>query len=90
MYRSESVQLKPNPRYGLPQEKVSTGTIDDKSVWFCSKFQRNKCSLKSAHVVTSKGGKTRFAKHICATCWDLDKKELPHPECSSACPHANQ
>jgi hypothetical protein len=74
-YRSEStnsVQLNPNPRYDLPQERVSTGADEDNRLWFCSKYQRNKYHLKTAHVVTTKGGKTRFPKHICATCWDTD------------------
>ena len=50
-------------------------------MWFCSKFQRNKCSHTSSHAVTANGGKTRFAKHICATFLQTDKKELVHPEC---------
>ena len=56
-------------------------------VWFCSKYQRNKCPSKVNHIVTIKG-QARNAQHICATCWQKDKKKLQHPECSTACPHA--
>ena len=57
-------------------------------VWFCSLYQRNKCSHKSSHLQVIKG-KQRMATHICATCWQKDKKKLEHPECSSACPHVS-
>ena len=56
-------------------------------VWFCNKYQRNKCSSKGSHLLTIKG-QVRNAQHICATCWLKDKKKLQHPECSSACTYA--
>lgn len=89
--QSEPV-LQLRPRYSSSQTNVfqsNFGGHDDTKIWFCSKYQRNKCSFKSSHVVTTKNGKSRFAKHICASCWQLDKKELDHPECSSACPHTS-
>ena len=58
---------------------------DSVQVWFCTLYNRNKCSNTSPHTVTIKG-KLRLVKHICATCWKTDHKELNHPECSSACP----
>ncbi|XP_053372608.1 uncharacterized G-patch domain protein DDB_G0278987-like isoform X2 [Mercenaria mercenaria] len=62
------------------------GSNESEKLWFCSKFQRNKCSSNNSHIMAYKG-KMRLAKHICATCWQTDHKELNHPECSSACPH---
>jgi len=65
----------------LPEDKAE-------SMWFCSKYQRNKCPHKSAHSLVV-NGKMRYAKHICASCWLKDHKSLDHPECSSACPHTS-
>ncbi|KAL4227290.1 hypothetical protein ACF0H5_012736 [Mactra antiquata] len=77
---------------GFTGSKHKTGltSMSDSSepdkLWFCSKFQRNKCQNNANHMMVYKG-KMRFAKHICATCWQKDQKELAHPECSTACPH---
>ena len=60
----------------------------EEKVWFCSQFQRNKCSHKGTHMVVVKG-RMRQAQHICATCWMTDKAKLGHPESSSSCPHAS-
>ena len=62
-----------------------TGQQSDR-IWFCSLYQRNKCPHKSTHLQVIKG-KQRMATHVCATCWQKDKKKLEHPECSSSCPH---
>ena len=58
----------------------------EEKVWLCAEFQRNKCQHKDSHLIQVKGH-TRFAQHICTSCWQKDKKEINHPECSSACPH---
>ena len=84
---SESFQFRPKPGYNLPKEGSSFSASDEK-IWYCPKFQSNKCSHKSSHIINVKG-KSKFAKHLCATCYLTDKKELAHPECSSACPHQN-
>ncbi len=56
-------------------------------VWFCRDFQRpDGCNLKSGHSVMY-NGRTYAAKHICARCWQDDKKELEHSESSRDCPH---
>lgn len=87
-YKSnESFQFRPKPGYSLPKEGSSSPASEDK-VWYCPKYQSNKCSHKSSHVISFKG-KSKMAKHVCATCYVTDKKELSHPECSSACPHQN-
>ena len=73
-----------------PVSKKDSGkqTADKEKVWFCSMYQRNKCSHKNGHIAVFKG-EARFCQHICATCWLKDKTKLPHPECSSSCPHAS-
>jgi hypothetical protein len=58
----------------------------DDSVWFCSGYQRNKCSFKKSHMLVIKG-QMRSVEHICATCWQKDSTKLGHPESSSECPH---
>ena len=83
---SDSVQFRPKPSYSLPKE-ISSSSAENK-VWYCQKFQSNKCSQKTSHAIIVKG-KSKFAKHICATCYLADKKELAHPECSTACPQQN-
>ena len=64
-------------------------SVDDDIIWYCSLYQRNKCSHKTAHSLVVKG-KFRWAHHICATCWQKDSKKLEHPECSSACPYSQK
>ena len=84
-------KLKPSFSTSTSENKNKVSSLQEdgsESIWFCSKFQRNKCPHKSAHSVVLKG-KMRLAKHICASCWQLDRKQLNHPECSSACPHTS-
>lgn len=56
-------------------------------VWFCSLYNRNRCNSKSDHTVVVNGS-MRYALHICASCWQIDKKKQQHAECSKECPHA--
>lgn len=65
----------------------SNPSSDEEKIWFCSLYQKNKCSNRANHMVVYKG-KMRMAMHICATCWLKDKQKLEHPESSTACPHA--
>lgn len=55
-------------------------------VWWCPNYNQDKCSYSTSHQKTILGH-PRLVKHICATCWRSDKKQLGHPESSSACPH---
>ena len=55
------------------------------NVWFCSAYQRNRCSKTSPHTNVIKGI-NREVSHICATCFQDSRKQLKHPESSSACP----
>ena len=58
----------------------------NEGTWFCSAYNRNKCSKGDTHTWLIKGV-SRQVKHICATCYMSAKVELKHPECSSACPN---
>ena len=72
-------------------QKYSTATAgydrNDDSIWFCSLYQRNKCSYKESTHKMEIRGKERTVHHICASCYRKDKNRFKHPECSSACPH---
>ena len=69
---------------GTKNDDKSDGTYD--SVWLCSDYNRNKCKHKSNHLKMLKD-RNRLLTDICATCWQIDKKKLDQPNCSSACPH---
>lgn len=71
-----------------PSGKKNLNKTPEEKVWFCSPYQRNKCQHKSSHLMVVKG-EQRLASHICATCWQKDKIQLSHPECSTGCPHAS-
>ena len=70
-------------------KKTSGDNIENDEIWWCANYNRNKCQHKNNHILTEFRGRARNALHICATCWQKDNKKLSHPECSSACPHAN-
>lgn len=72
--------------FSKQSEKKNKST--EEKTWFCSPYQRNKCQHKGNHLVVIKG-EQRLALHICATCWQKDKIQLSHPECSTSCPHAS-
>ena len=57
----------------------------EESVFYCSHFQRIKCTHANSHYGKIKGV-DRFVQHICATCWREDNKKSFHPECSENCP----
>lgn len=61
---------------------------EESTVFYCSRFQRKKCSHTSSHYGKIKGVE-RFLQHICATCtcYREDNKKVFHPECSDNCPH---
>lgn len=54
-------------------------------VWFCVKYQRNKCEqTKSPHSTVIRGV-TKMVHHICATCLQKEHVQKEHPECSDKC-----
>ena len=55
--------------------------------WWCQDFNKHKCSVNSASHQKNILGQSRLVQHICRTCCRIDKKQLQHPENSSACPH---
>ena len=74
------------PFYVNDDEKV---TKRDDTVFYCSHYQRRKCSQNSSHNGKIKGVE-RYLQHICATCWRENQKKLYHPECSKDCPHQDE
>ena len=61
------------------------GVTSSKGVWFCGRYQKNKCTKDSPHSVNIKGV-NREVSHIGASCWLQNKVEARHPECSSSFP----
>ncbi|CAC5419055.1 unnamed protein product [Mytilus coruscus] len=64
----------------------SASIVKAPSVWFCSDFQKKKCSFSGAHDKVIKGV-TRYVQHVCASCLLKDNKQLPHAELDPSCPH---
>ena len=77
--------LRPRPSFRPPGDKLGK-TQGDEQVFYCRKFQSNKCPQKGAHLAVL-NGKNRMVKHICATCLLTDHKEVDHPECDTSCPN---
>ena len=69
-------------------QKSLKGDDGTERLWVCSQFQKNKCIHKTDHTLVSDNGQMKFAKHICAACWQADKKKMPHAECSKECAHS--
>ena len=63
--------------------------IKEEKVWFCSQFQRNKCSHKSTYLAVVKRKMRHQHTCICAACWQKGKAKLAHPKSLSSCPHAS-
>ena len=82
-------------------KETSTGTIQkdkkkaekekDKKhteVYWCKEYQHNSCSEKSPHMASIKIDEPLVpVMHICATCWQWDKKRKEHPETDGSCPN---
>ena len=56
-----------------------------KIVWYCSLFNRGKCSKESPHKQMI-NGRMREVMHICAACYNDSKAENQHAEHSKSCP----
>lgn len=54
--------------------------------WWCREYQANKCDKAAPHPKRV-GGKTVMVKHFCASCFQVRKVEVGHPERSAACPY---
>ena len=55
-------------------------------IWFCSDYQKKRCTFSSAYDKNIKGV-TRHVQHICASCYLKDNKQLSHAESDPVCPH---
>lgn len=58
----------------------------EETVFYCSYYQRKKCSQSKSHMGKIKGTE-RYFQHICATCWRKDQTKMYHPESDEICPH---
>ena len=56
------------------------------AVFFCSPYQWEKCWFDGPHP-GNYNGRSVTRLHICATCWQKDRKQNPHPEISTECPY---
>ena len=74
-----SKMLKSKPDRGYLSQSDQT--------WWCPDFNNNKCSFQTFSHQKSILGHPRMVRHICGTCWKKEKKQLRHPECSTACPY---
>ena len=74
------------PRFSQSLKTQSTGLNKDE-VWFCTLYNRNRCTNKSSKHTALIQGQSRQVHHICAICWKKDKNKLNHPECSNTCPN---
>ena len=81
-------------RAGLPdreEHKVEASSASSKKrahkkvVWYCSMYNRGKCSKDDPHKQMI-NNKIREVKHICGACYNSSKEEANHPENSSMCP----
>ena len=71
-----------------PRSKQDRGYLSQSDqTWWCPDFNNNKCSFQTFSHQKTILGHPRLVKHICGTCWKREKKQLRHPECSTACPY---
>ena len=66
---------------------VSKNQNGKDQIWFCVKYQRNKCEHSNSTHTTVIRGVTRTVHHICASCWQKEHIQKTHPECSDNCPN---
>lgn len=57
-------------------------------VFWCKDFQKGNCQETGPHMAQLKPEeKPVMVVHICATCWQKDKKKRDHQDGDSVCPH---
>lgn len=72
------------------QKHIVAKPTSTQNVWFCYKYQRNKCDEGvSPHSAVIRGS-VKTVHHICATCLQKDGARKDHPECSDKCPNKTQ
>ena len=70
----------------VQKSKIREKVKKEETVFYCSYYQRNKCSQSKSHMGKIKGTE-RYFQHICATCWRKDQTKMYHPESDEICPH---
>ena len=70
-----------NPTKGKSQEK----RVGSTGIWWCRDFQKGSCTFSSSHSKNIRG-KDTWVQHICATCWQKQKKVAYHSENGGSCP----
>lgn len=71
------------------KEKEKEGTDKKKTeVYWCKDYQKGLCTETSPHSLQLKPDeKPVMVAHLCAVCWQKDKKLRDHPETDASCPH---
>lgn len=56
--------------------------------YWCKEYQKGLCSEASPHTLQLKPDSEPVSVvHMCASCWQKDKKKRDHPEGDAGCPH---
>lgn len=88
--------LLPPPMYVLEKLKKEDKKDEKKDkdgkrtgeVFWCRDYQRGMCTENSPHSCQLKADeKPVTVVHICAVCWQKEKKKRDHPESDTGCPH---
>ena len=72
---------------GTAQNEGTQERLKKSEVYWCKAYQVNQCELQSPHMAVLKQDELPVpVLHICATCWNLCKKQEKHPEIDPQCP----
>lgn len=78
----------PNNSYKGTSSYTSNHNNNTNKDWYCSRYQRNMCTLSGAHsAFFVKDNLTRRVDHFCANCWLTEGSKKPHS--SQDCPSNN-
>ena len=72
-----------NSRAGGFSSTAGAGKVE--GTIFCKNYQRGTCPQTRDHYGLFYG-ENRLLKHICATCWQKERKSVNHPETADECP----
>lgn len=80
------LKFKPQRSSFNVSNSKSAGSNFAARVWFCTFFNRGRCSKNESHMV-HREGKPILVEHICAQCWLNDKVKRNHCELDTGCPN---
>lgn len=81
----EKLREKPKEKDEKFKEKEGKKSVD---VYWCKEYQKGQCNESGSHLAQLKPDeKPVWVAHICATCWQKDKKKREHQEADLECPH---